>query len=258
MKIVLLGVLAGCSLAATAQPFAEKLDGPESAYTDKLLHVLQHWPVKRFANKGPGPLEFKCIATVDQEKYVGMLQRSTIRAPISVVEGVLDDVAHYKDLFPDTVDVHVVPGSRLGNRFVTAWEQRIPVPFVPNVNYELGYVVDKTVPGRTIYRYKLHRGDSLIASDGMVILEASGPDTTQFTEYDFFHGRTVPVPATLVWRESLRSAFLSDIAIKLKAENPDWSYKRIAAEGERLVAPEADRFEQCIADRRHVELGDLL
>jgi len=250
MKFILSVLLAASGLGTCAQPVAERLDGPDSAYSGKLVQVLRRWPAGRLDTPGAGPVDLTCIATAEQEKYVGMLQRATIRAPISSVEAVLDDVAHYKDLFPDTVDVHVISGSRRGNRYLTSWEQRIPVFFLPNVTYELAYVVDKTTPGRSVYRYKLGRGDQLIASDGLVILEAVGPDTTQFTEYDFFHARAVPLPAQVVWREGLRGAFLSDVAIKLKAENPGWSYKRIASEGERLLAPEAERFERCFAQRR--------
>jgi len=256
MKLILSALLAASSLGATAEPVAEKFDGPDSVYSGRLVQVLQRWPGKHLDAPGPGPVELTCIATAEQEKYVGMLQRATIRAPLSAVEAVLDDVAHYKDLFPNTVDVHVVPGSRRGNRYLTSWEQRIPVFFLPNVTYELAYVVDKTTPGRSVYRYKLGRGDQLVASDGMVILEATGPDTTQFTEYDFFHARPVPLPTQFVWRESLRGAFLSDVAIKLKAENPSWSYERIASQGELLIAPESERIERCFAERRNAGLGD--
>jgi hypothetical protein len=49
---------------------------------------------------------------------------------------------------------------------------------------------------------------------------------------------------------------LSDLAIKLKAEKSSWSYERIATEGTRLVAAEAGRIEQCIAERKSVTLAD--
>jgi hypothetical protein len=256
MKFLLIWLLAAGSLGASAQPVTEKLDGPDSVYTGWLVQVLKRWSPKRFDTESAGPLKLICIATANEEKYVGMLQRTTIRAGISVVENVLDDVAHYKDLFPGTVDVQVVPGSQYGNRFVTAWEQRVPVFFLPNVTYELAYLVDKTTPGLGVYRYKLRHGDKLIASDGMVVLEAIGPDMTQFTEYDFFDARWGPLPAAVVWRESLQGAFLSDVAIKLKAENPSWSYKRIASEAERLIASEAERIEQCFAERQNADLRD--
>jgi hypothetical protein len=255
MRLLLIGLLAAGSLEAIAQPLPESVDGLDSVYAGWLSHVLQHWSPRRFGSESAQPLTLTCIATANEDKYVGMLQRTTIRAGISVVEDILDDVAHYRDLFPGTVDVQVVPGSRYGNRFVTAWEQRVPVFFLPNVTYELAYQVDKTTPGRAVYRYKLRRGDKLTASDGMVVLDAVGPATTQFTEYDFFNARWGPLPAALVWRESLQGAFLSDVAIKLKAENPGWSYERIASEAERLIETQAERIEQCFSQRQNADTG---
>jgi hypothetical protein len=162
---------------------------------------------------------------------------------------VLDDLDHYKNLFPGTVDVRLVPGSKAAGRFATIWEQRVPVFFMPNVVYELSHVVDRSGPGRVVYRYKLRRGDRLKASDGMVVVESVGPRSTQFTEYGFFHPRSGPVPAAVVWRESVRGAFLANMAIKLKAENPDWSYARIGSEAERQLVSESAQVDRCLAGR---------
>jgi hypothetical protein len=249
MRFLLLGVFAAGSLAASAQPLAETVEGAGSIYGNRLSHILKNWSFTRFDSEGAPPLTLTCIATAHDEKYVGMLQRMTIRAGIAAIENILDDVEHYRDLFPDTVDVQVVPGSHHGNQYVTAWEQRVPVFFLPNATYELAYIVEKTAPVRAAYRYSLRRGSSLIASDGLVVLETIGPDTTQFTEYDFFNARWGPLPTAVVWRESLRGAFLSDVAIKLKAEHPGWSYERIASEARSLIASEDERIEKCFAER---------
>jgi hypothetical protein len=150
--------------------------------------------------------------------------------------------------------VHVLPGSRNGARFVTVWEQRVPVFFLPNVIYELANVVDKTATDLRVYRYKLLRGEQMVASDGMVVLEALGLESTRFTEYDFFNAQWGPLPASAVWRESLRGAFLSDMAIKLRAENPRWSVERIAKEAEGRLEGEAERIEQCYRQRQRTDL----
>ena len=78
------------------------------------------------------------------------------------------------------------------------------------------------------------------ASDGMVVVDSFGPRSTQFTGYGFFHPRASLRPASLIWWESL---------IKLKAENPDWGYARIAAEAERQLASEAAQVDACLAAR---------
>ena len=234
---------------ASAQPAMGRLEGIESAYTEYLAQVLEHWAWAHAEAPEAGPVAITCLATAHADGYIGMRQVANIHAPLSVVESVLDDIDHFKDLFPDTVDVHVLPGTQAGPRFATAWVQRAPIFFMPDINYEMSHLVDKTTPERAVYRYKLRRGDRLIASDGLVVLEATGPATTQFTEYDFFNGHWDLIPTWIVWRESLRGAFHSDLAIKLKAENPTWSYARIAAEAKRLTSAQSDRLQRCFAER---------
>ena len=174
----------------------------------------------------------------------------TVEASLAAVENILDDVPHYKDLFPGVVDVHVLPGSHEGRRYVTVWEQRVPVFFLPNVTYELANLVDKTHPGLRIYRYKLRRGSSMLASDGMVVLEELGADRIRFTEFDFFNAQWGPLPASAVWRESLRGAFVSDMAIKPRAENPSWGFARIATAAVQQYEAESERMEQCYRQRQ--------
>ena len=248
LPALLVGLFAGGSVQSSAD--ADPVEGTYSVYTEYLTQVLERWPSPRGDTPAGDDVSIACLATAGADKYVGMLQRATIRAPLSLVESVLDDVDHFKDLFPDTVDVHVVSGARVGPRYTTAWVQRAPIFFMPEIRYEMSHLVDKTSATRAVYRYRLRRGDRLIASDGAVILESLGPASTRFTEYDFFNGHWGPIPAWIVWRESLRGALHSDLAIKLKAENPDWSYAQIAAEAKRLSHGQSDRLQRCFAERR--------
>jgi hypothetical protein len=242
--------LASAWLAVDAQPLVAKPEQPDSAYTEKLARILKRWPSARRDVGATDGVELACIATADADAYVGTLRRARIKAPIASVEDVIDDVAHYKELFPDTVDVRVVSRSSDGARFVTAWEQRVPVFFLPNVTYQLSHLVDKSMPGRGVYRYKLLRSDALAASDGLVVLESVGPGATQLTEYGFFNALPNPLPASAVWREGVRAALISVLALKLRAENPSWNYARIAIEAERIALGEAARLDQCLADRQ--------
>ncbi len=76
--------------------------------------------------------------------------------------------------------------------------------------------------------------------------------TTDFTEFDFFDAQWGPLPTWLVWRESLKGAFTSDVAVRLRAEKPTWDFARITAQATRLAALQGKRFGQCFADRRSV------
>jgi hypothetical protein len=252
-----------CALGSVAwgQPLvANGPEGIDSVYTGYLTQVLKRWvPFRVDAGAEPhdaAPVAITCIATVNADRYVGMIQRERIHAGMPVVENVLDDIDHYKDLFPGTVDVRVLAASRrllagtpTASLFDTAWIQQPPIPFLPEIRYEMSHLVEKT-PMRTVYRYKLRRGDKLIASDGLVVLEAVDAQTTQFTEYDFFDGHWGLLPTSLVWKESLAAAFHSDVAIKLKAEQPAWSYARIAAEAKRMTVAESEGLERCFRERR--------
>jgi len=249
MTRVVLLLLALSSSVLGSGAAEEKLDGPDSIYTRWLVDVLLRWPASRPDRDGREGLQITCVATAADAGYVGMIQQMTIAAPLAAVEQVQDDVPSYKDLFPGVVDVQVLPGSRSGRRYVTVWEQRVPVFFLPNVTYELATIVDRSSLGLRVYRYKLLRTGSMLASDGMVVLESLGPQSTRFTEYDFFNARWGALPASAVWRESLRGAFASDMAIKLRAENPRWSIARIVAEAAQRLESEAEQVEQCYRQR---------
>lgn len=248
-----------CVASAPAESQPVVADGPEgidSVYSDYLAQVLKDWSPAQVAASEPARLAITCVSTANADRYVGMIQQQSVEAPIAAVAEVLDDIDHYHDLFPGTVKVHVREGSlradasRSGSmHFSTAWVQRAPIPFLPAIRFEMSHLVEKA-PTRIVYRYKLLRGDKLIASDGLVVLEAIGANRTRFTEYDFFNGHWGPLPTWLVWKESLKGAYHSDLAVRFKAEQPTWSYARIAAESERLTAAESERLERCFAERR--------
>ncbi len=254
--ILALLLLASPAMAHAQESTGGAWSGVENVYAHHLTRLLQHWaPAPDEAlDLDPGPVAITCLGTAGDRRYVGMVERADIGAPLATVAAVLDDLDHFKDLFPDVLSVQVLPGGLPGARFATAWRQRAPIAFLPDVEYEMSHLVDKASPMRVVYRYKLRRGDKLIASDGMVVLEATRRQTTRYTEYDFFNGHWGPLPAWLVWRESLRAAFHSSLAIKLKAENPAWSYVRIAAEAKRATSAHSEQLDRCFAERRDVVL----
>jgi hypothetical protein len=246
-------IVAMCSSAHAFRLPDQPLDGPDSVYTAALADILVRWPASRPRAGVTETLQLTCVANPSDDRYIGMVQQMTVAASLSEVEQVLDDVPRYKELFPGVVDVHVRPGSRNGNRYVTVWEQAVPVFFLPKVTYELANLVDKSNPGARIYRYKLLRAGSMLASDGMVVLEELGPESTRFTEFDFFNAKWGPLPVSAVWRESLRGAYVSDMAIKLHAENPRWNSARVASGARQGLESASERIEQCLRQRHPLE-----
>ena len=250
LLLLLSGVLSAAHAFVSAD---EALEGHDSPYSGWVAHVLRHWPASSPQPTGSASLKMTCISTPSDSGYVGMLQQMIISAPLAAVESVLDDIPHYKDIFPGVVDARVLHGSSSGDRFVTAWEQRVPVFFLPNVNFELAHVVDRTVAGMRAYRYKLRKGSAVVASDGIAVLESLGANVTRFTAYDFLNARWGLLPSSAVWRESLRGTFVTDIAIRLRAENPGWTGKRVADESTRHAEGEVEELERCFRDRRSAE-----
>jgi hypothetical protein len=248
-SLLLVSTLCAAVLEGPVHDLAEDLGGPPSPYAGLVVELARR-------TVAPAPLEpdttlrLTCLSTPGAPRYVGAVQEQLIHAPLDAVRRVIDDVPHYKDLFPGCVGVRVVEGSRDGNRFVTAWEQAVPVFFLPSTRYELTYLVSSVGPGRVVYRYRLARDGDLSNSDGVLVLEASGPGETRFTEYDFYDAHWGPLPTGLVWSESLRGMFLSDVAVKLRAENPDWSYERVATEARAVLDRERGSIARCQANRR--------
>jgi hypothetical protein len=215
-----------------------RIGGVESQYTDRLTKQLASWPPKdiNYAVQDENPVHMACIETPGERYYIGLEQSMFVNTPLEKVTAVLDDIAHYQELFPDFDDVHEV--SREGNRIVTFWEQHIPVFFVPNVKYEVIYLVDSSHPDRKVYRYQLKKKDHIKNNDGMIVVERAGASRTRYTEYDFFDADWGPLTTFApgrIWKDSVEGIYRSDVAIKLKAENPSWSYDKIRDEGKKAL-----------------------
>jgi hypothetical protein len=186
---------------------------------------------------------------------VGARQEVVIHAPLQAVLAVLDDVPHYRDLYPDCVEARIVDGQADAPRFVVAWERRVPVFFLPNTRYRLEHEVDRSRADRRIARYRLEEAGSVEQSDGAVVVEPLGPERTRLITYDFFDARWGPLPTSMVWRESLRGLFLSVAAVQLKAERPDWSYPQVREEARRRWEAEEGLVERCLREREETLAG---
>lgn len=225
----------------------EKLEGPESQYTGYLLKLIQSWPTqnqnlpKTIPGNEKNPVQLQCIETPGNSDYIGIQQFMVVNAAIQKVEAILDDINHYQDIFPDFDDIHII--SRDENKILTYWEQHIPLFFVPNVKYQVHYLWDKSSADRKMYRYQLKESKSLKKSDGLIVIErdssasVSAPRTRYF-EYDFYDadwGILKTIAPDRIWTESVEGVYRSDVAIKLKAENPSWDAKRIVEESKKLL-----------------------
>jgi len=232
---LLLTLLLAGSEARASNPNEVELQGPKSVYTPIISELARGLasgtpPGALNLSLPPGQeMKVQCLETPGQEFYVGIGQLIHINAPFEAVEAVLDDVASYQKLFPGFADVHVV--SRQGDRQVTAWEQKIPVFFIPNAKYEMEYVISKPSASRKVWRYQLLRSKTVKVDDGLILIESDGPSSTRLVEYDFWDaewGILKNLAPGRIWHDSLEGLVKTGMAIKLKAENPtksnEWAH----------------------------------
>lgn len=220
----------------------EQLEGPQSFYTRYLIQFIRNWPPRGFPREwdmhglDTNPVQLECYQTAGNPFYLGLRQFMKVNAPLAEVEKVLDNMDQYQHLFPGFKDIHVV--SRDGNKILTAWEQPIPLFFVPNVRYELWYIVDKSLASRKIYRYQLKESNSLKKDDGLIVIQSESPNLTYYVEYDFYDadwGVLKTIAPSRIWKDNVEGIYLSDLAIKLRAEHSAWSFEKIAEESAKVL-----------------------
>lgn len=245
--MVVAGPLLAVLLGAAPYALDAPLPGPDSQATAWVRQTLLAWPPPSRAAKPPSDVIVACLTTPGRTSMVGVWQEAAIAAPLAQVAALVDDFGKYPELYPDLAKVQVVPGSVDANRFLVAWENIVPVFFIPNVKYETTYVVDRSA-ARVAYVYKLKAKGTVQATDGFVVLEALGPAQTRFTEVDFVDADFGPVGAAAAWTLTATGFYRSDVALKLKAEHPTWPHAQAKAEALR-VQP-AVPLEDCFRTRR--------
>jgi hypothetical protein len=176
-------------------------------------------------------IRLTCINLKNNRYYIGVKQELVIKAPIKTVSGILEDIDHYKELFPGYKDVHVV--KREDDKLLTFWEQIVPVPFVSNIKYQMIYKMGWLSSTERLFRYQLVAPTELLSSDGFILLKANSPTETSYLEYDFFDakwGAAKFMGMRKIWYDSVEGLALSDIATKFQAENAKWSHERSLSE----------------------------
>ncbi len=232
-------ILDTAALARATYPIDIPLGGPESIYTNVLLKLIHQWPPKGWAKlevKDKNPVQLKCLETPGNPDYIGVLQSMNISASMQRVEAVLDNVNQYSEIFSGFQDIHVI--SQDGNQFLTFWEQNIPLFLIPNIKYKIQYIVNKTNPDKKIYRYKLKEVSQIKESDGLIVLERVSNEITRYFELDFYDadwGMLKTIAPGRIWRGSVESIYLSDISIKLRSENSEWSTKKVVEESQKIL-----------------------
>ena len=192
------------ALAAAAAPeavqevrFDSSIDGVKSPYTEKLIAIGKDWaahpataPTAEMTTRAQAmttespTVSLHAFTTPDSKSYVGFKGEMTVNVPVSKMDAVVASIDDYQKIFPGYKDIHIA--KKEGNRWLTSWEQIIPVFFLSNLRYDIEYIVDHSQTDRPIYRFQLKQKGSLNAFDGIIMMEPAGQSATHYTEYDFW------------------------------------------------------------------------
>lgn len=234
-------------------PGADFHDGIPSQYSAPLARALPflHPSGAPWAMESPA-VRLECYDTPGNRFFIGARQELRVHAKLQAVREVLDDFAHYPELFDGLVKAEV--REKAGNRFVVVSEQDVPIPLVPNERNEVIYWVDES-PSRVTYLYQLRKSNHLTANDGAIILEALSPSETAYLELDFWDadwGIAKTFAPDKIWRDNISGLVQADLAVKLKAEHPDWANPHVFDESKKEL--DAAEVSSCVGSRKPLAL----
>lgn len=221
-----------------------------SRYTKEISRFLKNWtdhPIHK-------TIHFECYETPDDPYYIGTKHTMIIHAQIEDIHKILKDFEHYPQIFAGLMKAEIRSSDK--NKYLIYSEQEIPIPFVENEKNEMFYWYHEVSSEKIIYRYQLKKSNHLKFNDGGIILESLQPDSSEkapvtlFTQFDFLNtdwslARTFG--SQVVWKNTLKGLYQSDLAIQLRAENPQWKTEKILE----ISKDEADKFstDECLNSR---------
>jgi hypothetical protein len=233
--------------------------GISSFYTPVLQKVESTWPIQGLSelSQQKEPLKIQALSTEGDAYFIGVVQMMTIKAPLATVAGFLDHFEEYPKYFDGLKKAQILE-TKIENEeslFRIYFEQSVPVPFIPNDKSEMIYSVKTIGTSKRFDRYQFRTGNDLISNDGIIILDALSTRLTRYVEFDFWNanwGIAKTFGAKKIWDNSLSGLVQSDLAIKLKSENPTWTEKQVVSESKKMADdyPVEDRFKNRVDSKK--------
>jgi hypothetical protein len=201
------------------------------------------------AEPKPGEFALTCYRLAGSDSAIAASQKLLVRAPLAEIGAVLERIGEYDRIFRGFKKIKVV--EQRGSKILSYWEQRIPIPLVPNVKYRMLYELSSQ-PGERLLRYRLTWSNTLKFSEGFIRLQQDpgNPNLTRYAEVDVWDSHTglggLIAPGRIV-RESFEGVAQTDLALLLRAENPTKSVDWVLSESASRVPEHA--IERCIEAR---------
>jgi len=244
----LLGLVVPLNLAAL--PPAP--NGPETIYTKLLETVEAQWPPSWFQydEAKDGAFRITCHRHPERPFYMGTSVTQAINGSPAEVEKVVDAVDKYHELFAGFEEIKKT--ETLAEGFSVFWHRPIPVPFVPDLRYETSYLNKEWSPVKKTYRYQMKKHIDLLKSvDGMIVVEGLAAKKTRFTQFLFWDGKYGPKETfspTGIWKDNMRDVYHSNLAIKMRTENPTWEATKLKEEVQKAI--DEKTIESCVEARK--------
>lgn len=227
------------------------IEAKKSEYTEKIIQLYRYevehssscFPLmSREALLSPEahPVVIHGIRNPKNSTYIGTHRQLIVEAPLESVASTIENFEKYSSFLKDLKVVRCL--SKESNKITTFWERFVPVFFMPNIKYEMVYLLDRTsVRHRIFYRYQLKSSNMLSFSDGLIILtqfDQPSVKSTFLEAVDFFDARwglVGSVGSEKIWHDSLEGSYQNDVIFKTVAEHPDWTLERRWQESQRLL-----------------------
>jgi hypothetical protein len=174
-------------------------------------------------------LTITCVKITNDPFYIGLAHVMKVAAPLSQVASVLDRFEDYQKLFPGFTEVSTSNMDK--HTALIHWSQVTPF-FLPKIIYDTVITFETLPSGLRYYRQQLKAPSvTLLSVDSLCVLELISNNETLYTEFDYFKTdagivKNIISPES-VWLPSIEGAIVSDFVVKLKSENPQWSFSTI-------------------------------
>lgn len=180
----------------------------------------------------------KCLKTLNDANYIGLLHALMINAKMKDVGNLIENFNNYQNIFKGIKHSEIREKySEL--KYLIQFENESPVFFLSNIRYQMLYEINNERHFK-VYRYFLSTHlpqNNLFFSDGIILIKEYGEKTLLY-ELDFFKpnlGLAGNFFASKVWPSSVKELLLSDLELKLKAENKDESFKTLSKKATEML-----------------------
>jgi len=246
--------MAICTTNASTGLATGSLDAPSGIATPH-SGLIAHWVKKlpEAAKPSRDGLSLRCFETIQHSEVIGIAHGLVVRANAARLTSVIDDYDHYKDLFEDTIQVSV---RRIPNGLLESWEQTAPVIFLPHTRYTINTFIRDEMPQRKIWHSRLVSSNQLLGNDVFVAVYPLEGERSYYWEVDFISakwGLASSIAMSSIWSGAASDVVLADIAIKLRAENPAWTYSQVRESAKKQL--NAQLVDQCVKHRVALDLA---